>query len=841
MALEYQFVFPLKNGMHARPASRFQDVANAYRARITFVNVQSGASANGKSTLSLVATVTREGDQCALTVEGEDEAAAYEGMKRFLTEEFPGCDDELVIPEAVPGVPRSLPRSLRGEQLRVVMGVCASKGIARAPAAVLSGRTLETPPGGWPGGTDDDEVARVRTAASDAQAKLRAQISSTAEGVEQAILKAHLSIVGDPDYANTVEELVRTRHCSAGEALLQTAHHYTDMLARSGSVYLQERILDIQDVTSQLVSALYGTVSSSGTAQITEDAICVADNLAPSQFIALDKHHVKGLVLAHGGVTSHTVILARSFGIPCITGIPDVHRTIGTEEDVIVDADRGLVIRTPPEHVARFYAREMHKLDRMKKKLRRFADLPGISADGRKLEIAANAASPEEVVAALAHGAEGIGLFRTEMLFMDRKEPPDEEEQLRIYAQVAKSAGDRPVIIRTLDIGGDKPIPYLNLPPEENPFLGYRAVRLYADHPELINAQLRAILRASALGNLKVMFPMICSVQEVRTVKQRLQELMRDLQSEGKAYNRQIPIGIMVEIPSVAFIIDQLCREVDFFSIGSNDLTQYFLAADRANTKVSYLYTPFHPSFLRLLKQIIDEVHRHKKWVGLCGEMGGNALAVPLFFAYGIDEISLAPSLIPAVKEVVHRCLIPACETLLASVLQMESPESVEHALKEFASSGREDALITDDLVHLSSEAVSKEEAIRELVDLLQMAGRLDDSDLVEEAVWAREETYPTGMGFGVAIPHCKSPHVTVNSIAVLKLNAPVDWKMSDQDPVHFLILIAISAAAKGDQHLKIIAGLARKLMHEEFRQQLTDAASAGAIVRLLEQHIRLS
>jgi phosphoenolpyruvate-protein phosphotransferase len=841
MALEFPFIFPLKNGMHARPASRFQDVANAYRSRITFVNLQSGGSGNGKSTLSLVATVTHEGDNCALTIEGEDEAAAYEGMRRFLTEEFPGCDDELVIPEAAPGAPQSLPRQLKGEPLRVLTGVPASKGIARAQAVVLGSRTLEPPPEGWPRGTDDEEVTRVKKAVGEAQKKLRGQIALTPVGVEQAILKAHLSIVGDPDYTNTVEELLSTRRCSAGEALLQTAHHYADMLARSGSVYLQERILDIQDVTSQLVSALYGTVSIAGTAEITEDAICIADNLAPSQFIALDKDHVKGLVLGHGGVTSHTVILARSFGIPCITGIADIHRTISTAEDVIVDADRGLVIRTPSEPVARFYAREMQKLDRMKKKLRRFADLPGISADGRKLEIAANAASPEEVVAALAHGAEGIGLFRTEMLFMDRKEPPDEEEQFRIYAQVAKSAGDRPVIIRTLDIGGDKPIPYLNLPPEENPFLGYRAVRLYADHPHLINAQLRAILRASVLGNLKVMFPMVCSVQEVRTVKRRLQDLMRELESEGKAYNREIRVGIMVEIPSVAFVIDQLCREVDFFSIGSNDLTQYFLAADRANTKVSYLYTPFHPSFLRLLKQIIDEVHRHKKWVGICGEMGGNALAVPLFFAYGIDEISLAPSLIPAVKEVAHRCKVPECEALLASVLEMENPESVENALKEFASSGRGEALVTDELVHLSSEAASKEEAIRELVDLLQVAGRLDDPDLVEEALWAREETYPTGMGFGVAIPHCKSPHVTVNSIAVLKLNSPIDWKMSDQDPVNFLILIAISAAAKGDQHLKIIAGLARKLMHEEFRQQLTGAASASAIVRLLEQHIRPS
>jgi fructose-specific PTS system IIA-like component len=237
-----------------------------------------------------------------------------------------------------------------------------------------------------------------------------------------------------------------------------------------------------------------------------------------------------------------------------------------------------------------------------------------------------------------------------------------------------------------------------------------------------------------------------------------------------------------------------------------------------------------------MLKQIIDEVHRHRRWVGLCGEMGGNPLALPLFFGYGIDEISLAPSLIPGVKEAAGRCRIPECETLLASVLQMESPESVEDALKEFASAQRGGALITDELVRLSSHAASKEEAIRELVDLLHMEGRVDDPDAVEDAVWAREETYPTSMGFGVAIPHCKSPRVTVNSIAVLKLATAVAWNLPDQEPVHFLILIAISADARGDEHLRIIAGLARRLMHEEFRQQLTDAPSASAIVHHIGQ-----
>ena len=834
MALEIPFTFPLKNGMHARPASRFQDVAGAYRSSITFVNRQTGARANGKSTLSLVASVTRQGDPCALIIEGEDEEEARQGMQRFLTDEFPGCDEDLVIPQA-PGSPRSLPRALRGENLRIERGIAASGGIARAPAVLLSRRAPGPPPGGWPKGTADDEVARVLAAVRDAQASMRARMDSAPRGVEHDILRAHLSIASDPEFAGSVEETLRLKHCSAGEALLETARRYGETLSASGSVYLRERVLDIEDVTARLIAALYGVPDAGAHVQVTDDAVCVAESLAPSDFIALDRRHVRALVLSQGGVTSHTAILARAFAIPCVTGIPGIHRTVRRAEDLIVDADRALVILSPPERVGRFYDRESRKLALMRASLERHANLPGVSSDGKRLEIAANAASPEEVGAAFAGGAEGVGLFRTEMLFMGKEELPGEEEQYAVYAEVAKCASGRPVIIRTFDIGGDKPLPSLRIPPEENPFLGYRAIRLYAEYPALINAQLRAILRASALGNLKVMFPMVCSLHEVRAMKKLILELMKDLDAEGAAFNRQIPVGIMVEIPSVAFILDQLCREVDFFSIGSNDLTQYFLAVDRANRNVASLYTPFHPSFLRLLKQIIDGVHRHGKWIGLCGEMGGNPLAAPLFLGYGIDEISLSPSLIPAVKDVVRRCRVPDCEALLSSVMEMEDPEGVETALKDHAASLRGSALLTEDNVRLSSQSASKDEAIRELVDMLHADGRVDDPDAVEDAVWLREETYPTGMGYGVAIPHCKSPGVTVNSIAVLKLDAPVFWKMPDQDPVQFLILITIAASAKGDEHLKIIAGLARRLVHEEFRQQLMDAAGPGTIVDLLE------
>jgi len=835
MAQEIPFVFPLKNGMHARPASRFQEAAGAYRSSITFVNTQTGTRANGKSTLSLVASVTRAGDPCTLIIEGEDEQEASRGMQRFLADEFPGCDEDLVMPEE-PAGRRPLPRALRGGAARVERGIGASGGIARAPAVLLSRVEPAPPPAGWPKGTDEEEVARFRAGVHQFEAALRARIAGAPRGVEQDILKAHLSIAADPEFAGGVEETIRTTHVPAGEALLATARHFAETLSAAGSVYIRERVLDIEDVSARLIAALYGTAGTGERVQLTRRAVCVAETLGPSDFLALDRRHVSGLVLARGGVTSHTAILARAFGIPCVSGITGIHRSVRPSEDLIVDGDRGLVILSPAEGVGKFYEREERKLSAIRQSLARQAGLPGVSADGRTLEVAANAASVEEVSAAFAGGAEGIGLFRTEMLFMGREVPPGEEEQYAIYAEAARSASGRPVIIRTLDIGGDKPVPSLRIPPEENPFLGYRAIRLYADHPALINAQLRAILRASAHGNLKIMFPMVCALHEVRAMKERIRGLMDDLEREGSAFNRAIETGIMVEIPSVAFILDQLCREVDFFSIGSNDLTQYFLAVDRANKNVAPLYTPFHPSFLRLLKQIIDGVHRHGKWIGLCGEMGGNALAAPLFLGYGIDEISLAPSLIGAVKSVVRRCRADRCEALLSSVIAMETPESVESALKEFAAALRGTALVTEETVRLSSGSATKEEAIREVVDILHAAGRVDDPDAVEDAVWLREQTYPTGMGHGVAIPHCKSPGVGVNSIAVLRLDSPVAWSTGEEDPVRFLIFIAIAASAKGDEHLKIIAGLARRLVHDDFRQALLEAEVPDTVIDLLEQ-----
>jgi fructose-specific PTS system IIA-like component len=482
----------------------------------------------------------------------------------------------------------------------------------------------------------------------------------------------------------------------------------------------------------------------------------------------------------------------------------------------------------------RFYEYELKKETVRQRKLQEHVNLPGRTADGKKLEVAANVGSLEEVALAFRNGAEGIGLFRTEMLFINRNQSPSEEEQFSIYSETARIAGSRPVIVRTLDIGGDKRISYLPLPEEENPYLGCRAVRMYNKYHSVIDAHLRALIRASAFGNLKVMFPMISNIDEVRMMREWMRKIMNEYAKKGVAFNERLQIGVMIEVPSAAFIIDQLSREVDFFSIGSNDLAQYFVAVDRGNINVTYLCNTFQPSFLRLIKHVIDEAHRWGKWIGLCGEMGGNLLATPFFVGCEIDEISLVHSSIPSIKHLISKCNSIDCRDLLQSTLQRENADEVGAELRTFAKQWIDDSLISVENVQLYSDSTTKEEAIKELVDLLELAGRLSDADKVEEALWQREEVYSTGVGFGIAIPHCKSSDVIINSIAMLRLRNPIEWKSLDASPVRLVLMLAVNANDLSNDHLKMIAKLSRKLMDEEYRNKLIRAESAIEVITLL-------
>ncbi len=839
MPLELKFTFPLANGLHARPASVFRDAASQFTSTMTLANRQNNATANAKSTLALVATLTKQGDSCSLLIEGNDEQSAFDSMLRFIDSNLPHCDDvpASLLTQQPAG---TVPRALKTDGVLVYEGTPVSKGIIHSRAFVADSRTELPDISQEKTGTIAEELAKIDRAFSAVAGNLQRRLAASNNKTQQEIVRAHLAIVEDVEFKDKVLEQIRSGGISAGAAVKAATEYFASILQQAESVYLRERILDIKDIASQILREMYSLKESERQSVLDNDGVWICENMSPSQFISINKSHLKGIVLAHGGTTSHTVILARAFGIPCLTGVKDVHLRLHTGQDILVDAERGLIVPDPPANILAFYRGQISKLETFKDRLAKFKDVAGATADGKRLEVGANVGSLEEAEAAFRNGAEGIGLFRTELLFMNRPEPPTEDEQFRVYSETARIAGKRSVIIRTLDIGGDKPIPYLNLPVEANPFLGFRAIRMYDAHQEIIETQLRAILRASVFGNLKIMIPMVSSVDEVKHVRAWLGRVLEQLDRAQIQFNRTIEIGIMVEVPSVAFIIDQLSREVDFFSIGSNDLTQYFLAVDRDNEKVGHLYSSFHPSFVRLMKKIIDDAHAHGKWIGLCGELGSNRLAVPLFVGYGIDELSLASPDIAMMKSAIGLCRSSECEKLLASVLEKESPSEVEMSLKEFWGSRTDRSLTAKEMILLDSKSRTKEEAIRELVDLLHLADRIDDADSVEETIWQREATYSTGVGFGVAIPHCKSPNVLMNSIAILKVRSAIDWKSLDDEPVKLVILIAIKGDKASEEHLKMIAGLSRKLMDENFRERIMAANEKTKMLALLNNALTL-
>jgi phosphoenolpyruvate-protein phosphotransferase len=544
------------------------------------------------------------------------------------------------------------------------------------------------------------------------------------------------------------------------------------------------------------------------------------------------------LVLGDVGAASHAAILARSLAVPVVSALTAAGMGIIAGEELIVDGTRGLVFRKPGSALKRYYRLEGRTLRLMAQKLSRRQQEPAQTADGRRLEIAANIGSPAELKAAWQSGAEGIGLFRSEMLFLEHETPPGEDEQFIAYRAAARSAKGRPVIIRTLDIGGDKPLPYLALPREENPFLGYRAVRFYAEQQDLIKCQLRAILRAARYGRLKVMVPMVTRLEEIRLVRRLLHEAATELRARKIAHRPDIELGVMVETPAAALFIRQLGREADFFSIGSNDLLQFFLAVDRGNPRLGKLYDPLHPAFLNLLAQAVAQARAAKRWLGICGEMAGNPEFLPLLVGLGFDELSLAAGMIPQLKARLRQLDAAACRSLLQDAMECSDAAEVAERLRLFNGMGLDVPVSAEELICLDSESRTRSEAIKELCDLLELSGRLQDNHALEEVIWQREEVYATDLGFGFAIPHGKSPSVRAASVAFLRPRRPIRWGGSGNPPVRAVLLIAIPAGNSEQEHLKLIARLSRRLVHEDFRKTLLQATDPDSVLAILRDCI---
>ncbi len=553
---------------------------------------------------------------------------------------------------------------------RVLRGVAAAAGAVVGPAFVY--REGQPEVAAQPAGTPDEERARYEAARSRAEAELN-QLAERADEQAREILTAHQLMLQDPELQNLVEEGIQAGQ-PAEAAVRAAVEQFAGMLEALDDEYLRERAADVRDVGRRLVAALTGRTVG---IVLRQPAVVVARDLAPTDTIGIDRDLLLGIVTEQGGPTSHTSILARSWGIPAVVAAAGVLDAAADGMTVALDGDTGEVVLDPGAETRSRYEAAMARAREQAERDRAEASLPAETPDGVRVELAANAGSPAEVAFAMEKGAEGVGLLRSEFLFMGRESAPTEEEQYQAYAEALQNANGQRVIIRTLDIGGDKDVPYLGLPKEENPFLGVRALRLCFRRPELFRTQLRALLRASVHGRLAIMFPMVNGLADLRRAREALAEARRSLEAEGHRVADQYEVGIMVEIPSAALLADHLAPEVDFFSIGTNDLVQYTLAVDRGNPELAEMYQPYHPAVLRLIDRVVQAAHAAGKWVGVCGEMGGLPEGALLLLGLGVDELSMAPALLPRIRRLVRSTPAAEARALAQQCLTVGTPEEV--------------------------------------------------------------------------------------------------------------------------------------------------------------------
>ncbi|TCT17570.1 phosphoenolpyruvate--protein phosphotransferase [Melghiribacillus thermohalophilus] len=563
-------------------------------------------------------------------------------------------------------------------------GISVSDGIAIGEALVITGQEPDIQKDMQ--GSVQKEVQSFETALENSRKEIQNIRNQSAAdiGEEQAkIFDAHLSILEDPEIVDGVKEMIASEEVSAAYALDRKVTELLQLFETIDNEYLKERAQDLKDVGRRVIRHLLG-VKDEILTDMKEGTILVAHDLAPSYTAQVDRRKVRGIITATGGRTSHAAIMARALGIPAVVGVKDIIKHIQPGETIGLDGFTGEVFLKLDNDQFQMLREKQQKNQARQDKLKKFIGKKTMTKDGLVRELAANIAAPEEAELALENDAEGIGLFRTEFLYMNRTELPDEEEQFEAYKAVLEKMGDRPVIIRTLDIGGDKNVTYLDFPEELNPFLGFRAIRYCLEHPELFKVQLRALLRASTYGNLKIMYPMVSNLEEVRAANALLEEAKQELSSESISFSSNIESGIMIETPAAAIISDQLAKNVDFFSIGTNDLIQYTMAADRLNEHVAHLYDPFHPGVLRLIKKVIDAAHQEGIWVGMCGELAGEEHLIPLFLGMGLDEFSMNPGNILQSREIISKWSMSEARELVQEVLNLTSSSEVKKRLDFF-------------------------------------------------------------------------------------------------------------------------------------------------------------
>ena len=569
-----------------------------------------------------------------------------------------------------------------------LQGIAASDGIAIAkvytltePDLTVTKVTVED---------SEKEVSRLddALAASIKDVELIKETALKNLGEEEAqVFDAHLMVLSDPELIGQVKDSITSNKVNAESALKEVTDMFISIFAgMEDNPYMQERAADIRDVSKRILAHLLG-VKIPSPATIKDEVIIVAADLTPSDTAQLNRQYVKAFVTDIGGRTSHSAIMARSLEIPAIVGTKEVTSIAKDGDIIIVDGLSGEVFLNPSEEVVAEYRAKAEAFAAQQAEWEKLKDSKTYTKDGHQVELAANIGTPKDLEGVVNNGAEGVGLYRTEFLYMDSHEMPTEEDQFEAYKAVLEGVNGKPVVVRTMDIGGDKELPYLPLPHEMNPFLGYRAIRISLNEPEMFRTQLRALLRASVYGKLRIMFPMIATLNDFRGAKALLEEEKAKLIAEGVAVSDDIQVGIMIEIPAAAVLAHQFAKEVDFFSIGTNDLIQYTMAADRMNERVSYLYQPYNPSILTLIKHVIDSAHKEGKWAGMCGEMAGDQTAVPLLVGLGLDEFSMSASSVLKTRSLISKLTLSDMQALADKAInECATVQEVEALVEEAVS-----------------------------------------------------------------------------------------------------------------------------------------------------------
>jgi phosphotransferase system enzyme I (PtsI) len=532
-------------------------------------------------------------------------------------------------------------------------------------------------------GTEDEKrrFDEARNRAVDQVKKLYDEILCSKGEKEASIFEAHIEMLEDEEFITGVEAIIDEQKCNAEWAVKTVRDNLVEVFEAMDNEYMRERAMDIKDISQRVIEILNGR--SNNSLILTEPVVIISDDLTPSDTAQMNSELVLGIINETGGPTSHAAIIARMLGIPFVV-YQGITSLVHQGQMIAFDGETGSIELNVSEDILNNYLKKQQTFIQTKLQLEKLKGTKSVTIDGFEVLLAGNIGAPADADKVLEQDGHGIGLFRTEFLYMNRADTPDEEEQFLAYKETAEKMHGSPVIIRTLDIGGDKEVDYLKIPKEENPFLGYRAIRLCLDRITFWKVQIRALLRASAFGNISIMFPMIVSINELIQAKQVIEEVKNELRSKGIAFNENIPVGMMMETPAAALMADVFAKEVDFFSIGTNDLIQYTMAVDRMNTKVSHLYSKYDPAVLRLIRKITESAHENGIWVGMCGEAAADRTLLPLLVGFGLDELSMSPASILQIRESIQNLSKAACEKLAEEVLLLRSASEIEESLKEF-------------------------------------------------------------------------------------------------------------------------------------------------------------